>query len=255
MSARPDPSSAPEPLDASLRALLDDVRLCDETDPAFDEQARTRVRAGVERALAEPPAKDRSGLRLRSGVMIASVCLLAAFATSRIIEGRSGSHAPTSVSAPRAFTEAPAEQAASAPPLGDDVPTRHVDELPTSVPKSARPRPAPLPRAEAANAPAAAPTGSDLAEEYRLVDGARAKLTAKDHAGALGMIREHDERFPNGQLAQECESLHIQALVETGRIAEARERAHRFRTRFPNGLLLPSVTRAIASSSPDPASP
>lgn len=250
MSQHPEPSSVPGPLDPELRALLDDVRLCDDADPAFEEPARERVLGGVERALVDRSAASPSASRLRTGVMIASVCLLGAFAASRLLDDRSGSPAPapSAIAAPPAITEPPV-----APAPSHDVPSVHVDQLPSSASVPAPPRPARLSRAEGASA--TAPAGSDLAEEYRLVEGARAKLSAKDHAGALRSIREHDERFPNGQLAQENESLHIQALVETGRVPEARERAERFRVRFPNGLLLPSVTRAIASSSPDPAAP
>jgi hypothetical protein len=122
------------------------------------------------------------------------------------------------------------------------VPVLSVDDLPSSAPPPATNSPA-----VAVGAPSARTQGSGLAEEYRLVEGARAKLAAKDYTGALQSIRAHETRFPRGQLNQECESLHIQLLVETGRIEEARARAHSFRARFPNGLLLPSVAHAIAT--------
>ncbi|WP_146647817.1 hypothetical protein [Labilithrix luteola] len=66
-----------------------------------------------------------------------------------------------------------------------------------------------------------------------------------DPTSALRLVREHERRFPNGQLAQQREWIHIQALDETGNVTEARERTEQFRKRFPGGLLLPSVERTL----------
>ena len=145
----------------------------------------------------------------------------------------------------------------------------HIDELPPSA--AAAPASAALPPSAAA-APASAPppaplvgrpappskvppAGTDLAEEYRLIEEGRAGLATGDYAKALRSLGEHERRFPNGQLNQERESLHIEVLVSTGRIAEARERARTFQERFPSGLLMPSVARVIAGSSPPPPTP
>ncbi len=254
MSDHPEASAADSPLDPELRALLDDTRLCDEADPAYDDAARRRVLGRLERALGDAPAGGRTLPKLRSGVMLASVCLLATFAGSKLVEhGRGDAPAPaasTLAAPPAAFS--PISE--PAPAHGDDVPTTHVDDLPSSASVPSPPAPARAPRANAPSAVTTARTGTDLAEEYRLVEGARASLAARDYSSALRSIREHAHRFPTGQLEQECESLHIQTLVEMGRLGEARERAQRFQARFPNGLLLPSVTRAIASS-PDSALP
>lgn len=245
----------PGPIDAELRSLLDDARSRDALDPAFEEPARERVLGRVEQVLDRAPGAARGGFGLRSGVMAVSVALIAALAGGKILGGDAGdssdARAPVaSAIAPQvaiARPGAPPTAPAPAQPQGDAVPLMRIDELPSP------PTPAPARSSRIDSSRGSAPSGTDLAEEYRLVDGARAKVAAKDYTGALQSVREHEKRFPSGQLNQERESLYIQALVETGRIPEARERAERFRTRFPSGLLLPTVARAIASSAPDSA--
>jgi hypothetical protein len=245
-----------EPLDDELRALVDDTKACDADDSAYSENARERVLELVASAVREP-AREARGIGLRSGVMLASVCLLATIAGSKLIAGDPLATERGTAGNVRDEVSAPVPGPV---PHDESVPTMHVDDLPSS----ASPPPPALPPAvrsrtdlPVVTTAAASATHRDaverdgLAEEYRLVEDARAKLAARDHRGALAVIHEYETRFPSGQLRQEGESLHIQALVETGRIDEARERAQRFRTRFPNGLLLPSVARAIASGTPD----
>lgn len=249
----PTDSDHPGPLDPELRALLDDAVSRDAVDAAFEEPARERVLGRVEQVLDRAPGAARGGFGLRSGVMAVSVALIAALAGGKLLGqnagGPSDAREPVaSAIAPQLVADRPSVPPTEpAPPLpqGNAVPTLRIDELPSP------PTPALARAGRVDSSRGFAPSGTDLAEEYRLVEGARAKLAAKDYSSALHSIREHEKRFPSGQLHQERESLHIQALVETGRIPEARERAERFRTRFPSGLLLPTVARAIASSAPD----
>ncbi|MDF2692354.1 MAG: hypothetical protein K0S65_737 [Labilithrix sp.] len=254
MSTRPDPNAPVQPIEPELRRLLDEAKHRDAGDRAFDDAAAERALVRIERTLDEVPT-PRRGLSLRSGVFLVSACILATLAGTKLVGGSDTPPAPpaptlaasATQSSPSAVavaetsssgTSIPSQATAVSNP--GSIPMLHVNDLPSSAQ-----RPSPPP----------APSASTLEEEYRLVDGARAKLASKDYAGALRTIREHAERFPSGQLNQECESLHIQALVETGRLAEARQRADAFRVRFPKGLLLPSVARAIASSEPASATP
>jgi TolA-binding protein len=247
MSTPPDPTAPVEPIEPELRRLLDEAKHRDAKNRAFDDAAAERALVRIERTLDEVPA-PRRGLSLRSGVFLVSACILATLAGTKLVERSDTPPAPARVasetqSSPTAVattpdTAIPSQATEDSNP--GSIPMLHVNDLPSSAQ-----RPSPPP----------APSASTLEEEYRLVDGARAKLASKDYAGALRSIREHAERFPSGQLNQECESLHIQALVETGRLVEARQRADAFRLRFPKGLLLPSVARAIASSEPASATP
>jgi hypothetical protein len=96
--------------------------------------------------------------------------------------------------------------------------------------------------------------GSSLAleEEYRLIDTAHSAVSSGQFERALSLIDAHADRFPRGQLAQQRERLRIEALVATRRIDEARSAAARFRQQFPNGILRPSVERALVEKPPAP---
>lgn len=274
MTERVDIGDALEALDPELRALIEDTRSCDAEDAAFGDGTSRRVLDQVRRSVGSVGAHDALAVskasRLRLGVVLASACVVVAFAGSRLVldEGKavsaSSASPPASVplQAPPASLETSENASVKPDPVSDGVPTMHIDELPrsaASAPASPTPPPASPTAAPVVVRPAppskVPPAGTDLAEEYRLIEEGRAGLAAGDYARALRSLGEHERRFPNGQLNQECESLHIEVLVSTGRIAEARERARIFQERFPSGLLMPSVARVISSSSPAPQAP
>jgi hypothetical protein len=96
-------------------------------------------------------------------------------------------------------------------------------------------------------APSAA-AGHALASEMPLLDAAREALARRDADAAIAAAREHEQRFPMGQLEPQREALLIQALVLGGRDTEARARAARFRHDFPASILLPAIDRALAGA-------
>lgn len=67
---------------------------------------------------------------------------------------------------------------------------------------------------------------------------------------ALEECTQHAARFPTGQLSEERESLAIRALLGLGRRDEALTRAGQFRARYPDGLLLDVVEKALEESGP-----
>jgi outer membrane protein assembly factor BamD (BamD/ComL family) len=71
------------------------------------------------------------------------------------------------------------------------------------------------------------------AEEVKLLERAQDALRSGRHAEALSLCNEHTKSFPNGMLAQEREVIAVEALVKTGRTAEAKARADAFKKRFP----------------------
>lgn len=84
-----------------------------------------------------------------------------------------------------------------------------------------------------------------IEEEYKLIDAAYSAVSAEEWARALSLADAHAARFPRGQLVQQRERLRIEALVATDRLDEARSAAALFRQQFPNGILRPSVERAL----------
>lgn len=81
----------------------------------------------------------------------------------------------------------------------------------------------------------------DLAMERELVERARMALARGQGAEALAALDRHAREFPRGRMAEERETLAIQALVQAGRTDEARARAARFRSAFPHSVFLPAV--------------
>ena len=74
-----------------------------------------------------------------------------------------------------------------------------------------------------------------LAEELALLEPARA-IVASEPVRALSLLGVHEARFPGGALADEREILTIGALRNAGRADEARDRAHAWLVRDPDGM-------------------
>jgi outer membrane protein assembly factor BamD (BamD/ComL family) len=92
------------------------------------------------------------------------------------------------------------------------------------------------------------PSGSEtLATQRALLDAARAALGGGDSAGALAALDTHERRFPNSVLSEEREALAIKALAGAGRLAEARARGARFRSRYPNSIMRPAIDATLAT--------
>ena len=86
-----------------------------------------------------------------------------------------------------------------------------------------------------------------LAAERNLIEMARTALARGRIDGALATLSRHARRFAKGQLAEERDSLYVQALVAKGDFAQARERATRFRRQHPSSLFQPVVDQALQS--------
>ncbi len=124
---------------------------------------------------------------------------------------------------------------------------------PTESVSSAEPK---RPSARPSNAvPTLAPTpplglpAADLIAERLLLDDARAALLRGEGSKAIPTLSEHVRRYPKGRLAEERDALLVQALVRSGRRAEAFERGERFIRQYPGSLLAPAVRDALATNS------
>ncbi len=119
-----------------------------------------------------------------------------------------------------------------------------------------RPLNAPVPR------PATASTGSErslgeqeggrvkdqgLAAERKWIEMARTALARGRVDGALAALHRHARVFPTGQLAEERDSLLVQALVAKGDYAQARTQAARFARQHPHSLFSPAIDQALQS--------
>lgn len=86
----------------------------------------------------------------------------------------------------------------------------------------------------------------DLFAETNVIDMARSALARGRASAALEAIEQHQRRFARGQLAEDRESLAVEALVTLGRGDEARRRAEAFRRRWPDGVYRARVDAALA---------
>ena len=127
--------------------------------------------------------------------------------------------------------------------------------VPTSVSEGVKPEDLAI---EAS--PSAAPSGAsgkahedagrasrddDLTAERELLSIARTAVARGQGDAALAALDRHASQFPRGRLAEERESLRIQALIATGRKAEAQDRAKAFGKQFPNSLQKKAIETSI----------
>ena len=93
--------------------------------------------------------------------------------------------------------------------------------------------------------PTKEPVRAPIELERLLVEQATAALGRGKGEDALAACREHAQRFPSGQLAEEREIVAIRALMLLGRRADAEVRAAEFRAKFPESLLIDVVNEAL----------
>jgi hypothetical protein len=112
-------------------------------------------------------------------------------------------------------------------------------EIPAPAPAPAIPPPVVKPRPSAPTV--AAPSG----EERQLIEAARTALLKRDPVAALHAISRHRAAFSSGQLAEERDSLEVQALMQQGQTEQARAAAVVFLKRFPQSVFGPAVEAAL----------
>ncbi len=117
-------------------------------------------------------------------------------------------------------------------PTQVEVPSATSNLNPTQVEGSEAPAAPQSVERTSLSATRSASAADSLAEEVRLLQGARESL-GRDPAGALRLAEQHRSRFPRGTLTQEREVIAIDALSRQGRTAEAEARADRFRDQYP----------------------
>ena len=134
------------------------------------------------------------------------------------------------------------------------MPVLTVDALPSVAPAAAPRKPSasegstkqPL-DAPSEMAPVSDSSPEDPGDELAVLEEARAAL-ATDPARALALADEHAKRFQHPAFAQERERLAIDALVRSGRRADATERATRFESTYPRSPHLARVRALVAPS-------
>lgn len=83
-----------------------------------------------------------------------------------------------------------------------------------------------------------------LSAEMRLLQQARAILT-EDTVGALGLLDQHREHYPDGALAEEREAYALEALVRLRQSDRAERRYLDFRANYPQSAFIPRLERIM----------
>lgn len=211
--------------------------------------------------VAKPPLALDDAARARSVRRVAALALTSAAAAATVswaqialgaALGMLGTLATMGAAQLLFDREAPAPSAPSAAARPGVVTSV---ELPPSVAPSVaaslsatsppvEPRSSPL--RSAATPPSALPSENQLDQEIALLDMARRKLATSPHL-ALSALRDHELRFPAGQLRIEREFLIVDALVRLGRRPEAEARAHALERQAPKSLYGERLDRILGT--------
>lgn len=228
---------SPEPLSDDLQDLLEAERDIDA--PSVEQRQRMYARIApliLPIGVDAPPAELGTAAGAASSGAGAKLVIVSLISAAVGAGGGAAGHAyyaakhPTVVATPAAVVE----------PLS---PVVVASSEPVTVPsiESASPV-ASVVAAASANAPVS--RTSTLRSERLLLETASAALMKGDHASAISALRQHAQRYPKGELAQEREVLLVQALKASGDDSAAERRAKDFKKKFPGSLQQDSVDKA-----------
>lgn len=263
-----------EPIDPELEALF----AIERERPAPDEGRAERVLAAVLLTLGgmpdggggeTPPPSGAPSEPGAGGAAAASTLKLAALGALLLAAGMgAGAALHAKLAEPRVEVRTVVErivverEVERTPAASDDASERAVPVEQVAISEAERGQEAhdgqleasAAPRRRAASPPRPAPqarvpespTDSDaLSRESALLARAQAALGRRAPHLAIAALREHDQRFQNGQLREERDALWVSALSAAGDREAAARRAAQFRARYPYSPLLPSVEAAL----------
>jgi hypothetical protein len=223
------------PLDPEIAALLDAER----QRPDLSDVTQRQMLQRLESALADPPPAPAAASRSQRWRPTLSGFLVGLLVGGGLVGGlwwlMPPVVQPIEPPPPISFAPSVAPPSIALVALAPRPPSSRAIAAPPSAPRHA-----------------ARPTQDDderdtaLAHERALLETARTAL-ARHQREVLDLLDRHAREFPRGRLAEERESLWVQALVQAGRADEARARGARFVQRWPRSLLLPVVDAALRS--------
>jgi hypothetical protein len=236
-----------DPLQESLRALVEAEKACPEPPLAIREHVFARLATSlglptVPGPVQPSPAASLASPRLTVGRMLARVSrrglatFLVGAAAGATVYGTVEQVLPGHAEPPKPAALAPRVSEPPVPPA----------TVPTVAAPALVPRPAPV-EEPAPHVGLGDARDRGLAAERKLVEMARTALMRGQTEGALAALARHVRQFPNGQLAEERDSLYVQTLVARGEHARARARGKRFHLEHPHSLFAPVVDQALRS--------
>lgn len=198
------------------------------SDRLFEAARGERPDPRLERRILEQKARLSSG---RLWPAVAGTLLLAA-ATALVLVGARRSSPSEAGSITAEAPSSPARARTGTPQL---VPQQE-EERPVPPSPSASAKPAD-PARSATPAKKARVTSAKLAEELELLKRARAALRSGDAMHSLSLLEDYRNELRGTALRAEATLLHIEALSQAGRTADARAVAQRFVADNPHNPL------------------
>ncbi len=224
-----------EQASAEVLALLRVARPPSALDAAARTRSVRRVAAlGLTPAVAA--AVSVSWAQIALGAALGMLGTLATMGAAQLLFGR---ESPSPSVVQLASARAPAVSSAEVP---ESTPPSVAASVSATLPPFA-PRSSPKP---AAAQPSALPAENQLDQEIALLETARSKLAASPHL-ALSALRDHELRFPAGQLRIEREFLIVDVLVRLGRRPEAEGRAQALERQAPKSLYGERLDRILGT--------
>jgi TolA-binding protein len=241
----------PDSLQATLREYVEAEKTCPDPSPEVGQRvfSRLAVSLGLPPGLGEtvPTSSGPSMSPVRTG--LSRLAGLSGRGVATFLVGAAvGAATYGAVEYLRRKPAPPAPIAVVAAPVAPEAPSL---PLPDTAAMEA-PVVAEAPAATSVRGREPTPSTGDsrdrgLAAERKLVEMARTALGRGQIDGALAALRQHVRSFPKGQLAEERDSLLVQALVAKGDFSQARVQATRFARRYPHSLFSPVVEQAVRS--------
>lgn len=235
--------------DPDVRALIEGERIIEPLESDFivrlEERLNSAISAGsVSDLAAERASKtSRTNLGFATGLVIgATLGVLATLGVQSLWKEPETIHPRVELTPSRVERDVEAREVSIIEASDSDAVVDENSDVP-SVESRASTRPSS--RITSRRGAALEAEGDALARERRLLDAARGAIRGGNAEEALATLSRHAQEFESGVLAEEREALTIRALIELGRIGEARMQGAGFRAAYPNSLFLPSLSRRL----------
>jgi hypothetical protein len=166
----------------------------------------------------------------------------------RCAVSRTASQLQITVFAGSVQVQAP-EVACSIVDVGERALAADVSRAPAAAAAPAPREPEPVTRSAQARPRPASPPPSELAQQVQAYREALA-LRGRDDARAIALFREMNRRWPRSPLRHEIDLNVVDALLRTGRSAEAAAEARRFLTRHPHSSKADEIRKSLGGTAP-----
>jgi hypothetical protein len=226
-----------EPLPRDLDELLDAERSA--KGPPSDVRGRVRARVLATVALPAAASATTTGVSPATAPSAPPMLSPAVKIAIAILAGGAGTAGLYAIFEPKA-----------APPPVVSRPAV-VKTEPPAPPPPALPPPVPAvieeKKVEVRQEPQLKRGKDQLAAERALIESAKSALNAGELSAAMSLLERHNQRYPNGALAEEREGLRVISLAKAGLHQAAHKKAAEFKQRYPRSIFTPMIDASLKS--------